>query len=174
MDNSVNNTGSMGLRVGSMNCNGLGDKNNRKKVLTWLNKKTEDIIFLQETHSTLKLESNWKNNWEGDIYFSHGASNLTGVATLIKKNDDIKVVDTRTIFQGRVLLLEITYKNVNYCLVNNYSPNNDDQNFIENLFLETLGRSRDDYLIMAGDWNTVLNDNLDKLGGAAQHANKNY
>ena len=47
---------------------------------------------------------------------------------------------------------------------------NDD--FIENLFLETLGRSRDDYLIMAGDWNTVLNYNLDKLGGAAQHANK--
>ena len=84
------------------------------------------------------------------------------------------MVDTRTICQGRVLLLEITYKNVNYCLVNNYSPNNDDQNFIENLFLETLGRSRDDYLIMAGDWNTVLNDNLDKLGGAAQHANKNY
>ena len=73
-----------------------------------------------------------------------------------------------------MLLVEITYKNVNYCLVNNYSPNNDDQNFIENLFLETLGRSRDDYLIMAGDWNTVLNDNLDKLGGAAQHANKNY
>ena len=27
---------------------------------------------------------------------------------------------------------------------------------------------------MAGDWNTVLNDNPDKLGGAAQHANKNY
>ena len=27
---------------------------------------------------------------------------------------------------------------------------------------------------MAGDWNTVLNDNLDKMGGAAQHANKNY
>ena len=84
------------------------------------------------------------------------------------------MVDTRTICHGRVLLLEITYKNVNYCLVNNYSPNNDDQNFIENLFLETLGRSRDDYLIMAGDWNTVLNDNLDSLGGAAQYANKNY
>ena len=31
--------------------------------------------------------------------------------------------------------------------------------------LETLGRNRDDYLIMAGDWNAVL-DNLDKMGGA--------
>ena len=45
MDNSVNNTGSMGLRVGSMNCNGLGDKNKRKKVLTWLNKKNKRFYF---------------------------------------------------------------------------------------------------------------------------------
>ena len=52
-----------------------------------------------------------------------------------------------------------------------------DQQFIENVFLETLGRNRDDYLIMAGDWNAVLENNLGKMGGgggAAQHANKNY
>ena len=55
-----------------------------------------------------------------------------------------------------------------------YSPNNDNHGFIENVFLETLGRSREDHLIMGGDWNTVLENNLDKLGGAAQHANKYY
>ena len=60
-----------------------------------------------------------------------------------------------------------------YRLVNNYSSNNDDQEFIENVFLETLGRSRDDYLIVAGDWNTVLDNNLDKLAGAGQYANEN-
>ena len=27
---------------------------------------------------------------------------------------------------------------------------------------------------MVGDWNTVLENNLEKLGGAAQHANKYY
>ena len=42
------------------------------------------------------------------------------------------------------------------------------------MFLETLSRNRDDYLIMAGDWNAVLDNNLDKMGGAAQHAKKNY
>ena len=45
---------------------------------------------------------------------------------------------------------------------------------IENVFLETLGMSREDHLIVGGDWNTVLENNLDKLGGAAQHANKYY
>ena len=72
------------------------------------------------------------------------------------------------------LLIELTYNSVKYCLVNNYCPKNDNQEFIEIVFLETLGRSRDDYLIMAGDWNTILDNNLDKLGGAAQHADKNY
>ena len=93
---------------------------------------------------------------------------------LIKKNKQIMVDNIRRLCQGRFLLVEITYNTVQYCLVNNYSPNNDDQDFIENVFLETLGRPRDDYIIMAGDWNTVLNNNLDKLGGAAQHANRKY
>ena len=54
------------------------------------------------------------------------------------------------------------------------SPNNDVHEFIEKLFLKTLGISREDHLIMGGDWNTVLKNNLDKLVGAAQHANIYY
>ena len=152
MDNLQNSMGKAGPKVGSFNCNGLGNKNKRSKVLNWLKKKKEDIIFLQETHSTLETESDWKRDWGGEIYFSHGSSNSTGVAILFKKNDhNIEVGDVRTICLGRVLLIEITYNSVKYCLVNNYSPNSDDQQFIENVFLETLGRSRDDHLIMGGD-----------------------
>ena len=55
-------------------------------------------------------------------------------------------------------------------LVNLYAPNNDDVDFFRTVFLETLGRARDDFVIMAGDWNTVLNNNLDKMGGALEHA----
>ena len=43
-----------------MNCNGLGDRNKRNKVLTWLKNKPENIILLQETHSTLELENELK------------------------------------------------------------------------------------------------------------------
>ena len=79
------NRGVAGPKVGSMNCNGLGDRNKRNKVLTWLKNKPENIILLQETHSTLELENEWKKMWDGEIYFSHGASNATGVVILIKK-----------------------------------------------------------------------------------------
>ena len=159
-----------------MNCNGLGDKNKRGKVLTWLGNKTDNVIFLQETHSTLGsgVESDWKKNWEGDIHFSHGASNSRGVAILIKKNEEIKIDKICHKVQGQVLLIELSVEGIKYCLVNVYSPNNDDHDFIEKFFLETLGRSREDHLIMAGDWNAILSNELDKLGGAAQHANKYY
>ena len=165
MDNKSGSMGIAGLKVGSLNCNGLGEKNKLQKVLTWLKKKQENILFLQETHSTIEAEDTWKKVWGGDqVYFSHGASNSTGVAILIKKNENIEVNEIHTICQGRVLLMEITHNKVKYRLVNIYSPNKDDQQFIENVFLETLGRNRDDYLIMAGDWNAVLDNNLDKMG----------
>ena len=174
MDNTSGSKGIGGLKIGSLNCNGLGDKRKLNKVLTWLKKKDENVFFLQETHSTLEVEDAWRKIWGGDIYFSHGASNSTGVAIMIKKNESIEVNEIRVICEGRFQLMEITQNDVRYCLVNIYSPNDDNQQFIEKLFLESLGRKREDYLIMAGDWNAVLDNNLDKMGGVAQHANKNY
>ena len=74
--------------------------------------------------------------------------------------------------RGRVILLEVECDLVNYCIVNLYAPNYDDVDFIKIVFLETLGRARDDFIIVAGDWNTVLNNDLDKMGGAQAHASK--
>ena len=53
------------LRVGSFNCNGLGSPSKREKVLNWLKKKAEDIILLQESHSTILSEESWKRTWGG-------------------------------------------------------------------------------------------------------------
>ena len=36
---------------------------------------------------------------------------------------------------------------------------------------EALGRFRDDQIIFAGDWNCILDNNLDKSGGAVNHSN---
>ena len=107
--------------------------------------------------------------WDGELYFSHGTSNSTNI---IKNYEYITVNKVRNICQGRLLLLELTIEAVKYCLVNIYSPNNDDHEFIENVFLETLGRSREDHLIMGETGIQFFRTT--KLGGAAQHANKYY
>ena len=159
------------LRVGSFNCNGLGSPSKRELVLNWLNKKAEDIILLQETHSTSLSEESWKRTWGGDIYFNHGNSNSTGVAFLIKPNCNIKICNHVIIMQGRTSLLEIEIEKVKYCIVNVYCPNTNETTVVESTFSEALGRTRDDYLILAGDWNTVLNNSLDKAGGSPAHSN---
>ena len=107
----------------------------------------------------------------GDIIFKHGTSNSTGVAIPIKKcNSNIKILK-KIVVQGRASILEIECDSVNYCLVNIYAPNNYDVDFLIKLvFLKTLGRTCDDYVIMAGDWNTVLNNSLIKIGGAVANA----
>ena len=173
MDKSTKSDASVssGLKIGSFNCNGLGNPQKRRSVFTWLKEKPEEIIFLQEAHSTPSTEAAWRKAWGGEILFNHGASNSTGVVVLIKPKLNLKIIKQVDIILGRVILLEVEYDSINYCLVNVYSPNNDDVEFLKNIFLETLGRSRDDYVIFAGDWNTVLNNTLDKLGGASKHAN---
>ena len=62
------------LRVATFNVNGLGNPNKRELVLNWLASKREDIIFLQETHSTTDTdrEPSWNKTWKGISYLIMG------------------------------------------------------------------------------------------------------
>ena len=37
------------------------------------------IFFLQETHSTSKVEQKWKEDFHGKVFFYHGKTNSCGV-----------------------------------------------------------------------------------------------
>ena len=95
---STNNTtsdslGCLGPKVGSINCNGLGNRLKRDSVLNWLSSKSDEIFMLQETHTTQGTEKEWSRSWGGKIYFNHGTSNLTGTGIIIKRRaTHIKVV----------------------------------------------------------------------------------
>ena len=174
MSNQSNseNLGTRGPIIGSLNCNGLGNRNKRESVLNWLKAKPENIFLLQETHSSIENEREWERVWGGTVYFCHGASNSTGVAILIKgRSPHIKVIRHKIVIDGRSHYIEIEIDGVNYCIANLYAPNNDDVTFYDNSFLEIFGRPRNDFLIVGGDYNTVLDNNLDKMGGSSAHAN---
>ena len=68
---------------------------------------------------------------------------------------------------GRAHYIEFEIEGTQFCLANVYAPNNDDLIFLETIMFDLLGRSRNDHLIMCGDWNTVISNSLDKMGGAA-------
>ena len=60
----------------SLNVRCLKDNSKRKQVFTWLHNINCGIYLLQETHSTLGMEPNWKDDWGNEnIYFAHGSSN---------------------------------------------------------------------------------------------------
>ena len=72
----------------SLNARGLSNFRKRRTIFTWCRKRNPDIIFLQETHSTLSTQLKWKNEWGEELICSHGSSNSRVVAILIKKGLD--------------------------------------------------------------------------------------
>ena len=60
-------------------------------MFTWCRKLKADMIFLQETHSTVKTETQWKNEWGAELVTSHRSSNAHGVAILIKAGFDCSI-----------------------------------------------------------------------------------
>ena len=60
-------------------------------MFTWCRKRKTDIIFLQETHSTIKTDTQWKNEWGANIITSHGSSKARGVSILIKNGFDCTI-----------------------------------------------------------------------------------
>ena len=64
---------------------GLSNFQKRRSILLWCRKRNADIIYLQETHSTITTQNQWKNEWRAEIMTCHGSSNSRGVAILLNK-----------------------------------------------------------------------------------------
>ena len=76
----------MPLKLCTFNCRGIQDHVKRRKIFHYLRVIDCDIIFLQETHSSVNDEKMWKSQWGEHIWFSSGSSNSKGVAILIRKS----------------------------------------------------------------------------------------
>jgi exonuclease III len=73
------------LKIRSLNVNGIQCQKKRDLVFNELTKYSNDIILLQETHSSALDERNYKNKWGTNTYFSHGTTSSRGVCIIIPK-----------------------------------------------------------------------------------------
>ena len=148
---------------------GIGNFRKRRAMFTWCRKQKADVIFLQETHSTKNCESQWKKEWGSLISFSHGTSNVRGVAVLFKSKLDIVILQELFDSKGRLLVLNVKIKDKSYRLVNVYGPNKDAQavRFYQTLSLNLrqMELDGDDNVIIGGDFNCPLDPTMDKKGG---------
>ena len=161
------------LAIASYNCNGLADRKKRGEVFTWLKNKSHQIFYLQETHSLSSNEVQWRNEWDGPIYFSHGSRSSKGVMILLKKQLDLTISSTLTDTQGRWIIMNITTENKNICLVNVYAPNTDEPEFFEEIrdMIQNVQHPYD-FIVMAGDFNTVINTTTDRKGNQKTNYHK--
>ena len=51
-------------------------------------------MFLQETHSSVETEKQWNGGFKGQLYFSHGKANSSGVLTGFYGNINVLIKKT--------------------------------------------------------------------------------
>ena len=79
-------------KIISLNVRGLNGSRKRRQVFRWLHQQKSDLIFLQETYSSLDAIGRWEAEWGGKIVSSHGSSHSRGV--ILKKLPKINTGDT--------------------------------------------------------------------------------
>ena len=154
----------------SLNVRGIRAFEKRKSIFNWLINQNADICFLQETYSTADVVNQWKKQWPGEVFFSHGSNHSRGVAIFVRKSLDFKVKSSRVDVEGRYLILEATIQDEPFLLINIYAPNKSAK---QSSFFQALSELISDeeyqatnYKILAGgDFNVGLKLTLDCSGG---------
>lgn len=149
------------LTIFSQNCRGgLSVATKRRDLFHYMKSKKYNIICLQDTHINNKLESFIKAEWGYDAYFSSYTTNSRGVMVLINNNFEQKVERVKTDKNGNFIILDMKIQNKKITLVNLYGPNEDNVQFYDNL-TKKVAEFENENVIMCGDWNLVLNADID-------------
>ena len=79
---------------------------------------------------------------------------------LLNNNFERKVEKVKSDPNGNYIILDINIDGKKYTLVNLYGPNDDKPKFYKEL-MQGYKSFNNDNIIMCGDWNLVINPNLD-------------
>ena len=152
------------IKIASLNCLGISKKLKRKSIFKQCLK--FDIICLQETHITHEKYKAWKLDWHGDMFYSVGSNVSKGQIILI--NPKLKYTSVSITYETpRILGMEITLdNNLSLHIFNIYAPNAKQEklNFINKLY-STFQSVSADHLVFCGDFNIVLDNNIDIVSG---------
>ena len=154
----------------TLNVRGLGSEKKRRAINENYRNKC-DILLIQETHSCKDIEQLWKNEWGGKIYYSHGTTSSRGVMTCFNPKFQCKIIKEihgEGILEGRFLGTEIEVDGVCFSIFNIYAPNADCPEYFHNMELKI--REAQTNIIIIGDFNLTLNNDLDRLGTASNNS----
>ena len=153
------------IAIVSFNVRGMRSRVKRRAVFRHIRiNYPHSIAILQETHSLPDMETRWKCEWAGRIYFSHGTENSqAGVAILFPRNFAFDTEEVVSDPDGRVVCVKIGLLYDPVVIMGVYAPAIDDQTvkcrFLDDLreLLLCFGNNK---CFLAGDLNIRLS-NLD-------------
>ena len=136
-----------------------------KEVLIWLQLKEAKVIFLQETHTTSESEYAWRQEWPGLLFFSRGTHNSKGTCILIHKSVPLRLHNSIIDADGRYVILDAEINGLRLTLCNVYGPNDDNTDFYVKVIQHVVAQPNDNRII-GGDFNLILNSEIDKKSNA--------
>jgi len=98
------------LKIGTLNLNGAREVRKRMMLYEFINQKSVDVMFIQETHSDQRNEVDWKREWGGQLFLSHKSSISGGVAILFSKNMTPVSYESIEIEKGRFLKVIVKFE----------------------------------------------------------------
>ena len=164
------------LACTSLNIRGLKNKRKRLAFFNNIRKENHDIIALQETYLTESNIKEIRSEWGGALHFSSAVGRSKGLLTLFKRHIN---PDSITLLHSCDRILISTLRNFDEVIyiVNIYGPCNEGEKpsflkYFEKIMEETIHLEVNvDNVICMGDFNMVLNNQLDVIAGAP-HSHK--
>ena len=150
------------IKIGSLNVRGLNNRLKRKSLYKMIYKERFDLMFCQEMYVTESNKGIWETEWGGKLVTSCGDSNARGVGIFISNRCYITNINTVIDTEGRFIIMSCTIDEREWLFVNVYAPNADTPQYFTNLFKQMENCTAEN-IVMAGDFNLVMNQNLDAL-----------
>ena len=148
------------LKILTLNIRGLNSPIKRIKCLDYLKHKNVDIAFLQETHLKSVDVSREQNKVYRVAAFSSAPNKTKGVVILVRRKLNLILRASGKDNEGRFCYVTAMLNRSKICLASIYAPNTFDINFFDSI-KSTLLNFSDTTLILGGDFNLLVNPNID-------------
>ena len=99
----------------------------KRKIFNYMKKLTsgKSVVFLQETHSTQKVEKLFEFQWRGNMVCSNGTSSSKGVCICFRYDLDYKISKFICDKDGRYIIARMEIQGQPYVLINFYASNSE-------------------------------------------------
>ena len=97
----------------TLNVRGRRNRVKRRSIFSYLKDQNCHFYLLQETFSEPKDERVWKNEWGGDVFFSHGSNHSKGVCILVNPSIVVNVANSYKDIDGRIIAIDVICNGVN-------------------------------------------------------------